>query len=369
MNPSGPIVKIDDFRTSAEAKISKPIFDYIDCGACDGITSAANAHDFDNIRLLPLCLRDVSRLDLATSVLGQSFKLPIGFSPTAFHKLVDASGEVATATAAKALQVPMVVSSMCSIALEHICARSGNDDLWFQTYIFKDRTITRSLIERAVRAGYKAIVVTIGSPVVGKRDRNILNRFSLPTNVSAANFKKTGRIVHNNPIYSFGAADLDPSLTWADVRRLCSESPLPVVLKGILNPVDAALALKLDICGLIVSNHGGRQLDTTESTIRILPEIARVVANRIPVLFDGGIRRGTDVLKALALGADAVLLGRPVLWALAVGGQKGVEQAVNLLADELRVAMQIIGCCSMDQLRKNATHILRSRSNGFPAAP
>lgn len=367
VNARERMVKLDDFRTLAKAKTSSAVFDYIDCGACDEITNDANLRDFDEIKLLPLCLKDVSRLDLSAKILGRPFDLPVGFSPTAFHKLVHESGEVATATAAKSLKVPMIVSSMCSIALEDIAVNSGNDDLWFQIYIFKDRAITKSLIERAERSGYKAIVVTIGSPVVGKRDRNIGNGFSLPGDISAANFKKNSRIVYNNPIYSFDAAELDPSLTWNDIERLRCDSRLPIILKGIMNPLDVAPALDLEVSGIIVSNHGGRQLDTTESTIRILPEMARAVSNRIPLLLDGGIRRGTDVLKAIALGADGVLLGRPVLWALAVDGQKGIIQAVSLLAEELRIAMQIVGCCSMDELRKNSTYILRSRFNLFGA--
>jgi (S)-2-hydroxy-acid oxidase/4-hydroxymandelate oxidase len=363
VNTRKSIVKLDDFRTVAKARISPAVFDYIDCGACDEITNDANLRDFDEIKLVPLCLRDVSRLDLSAKIVGQSFDLPIGFSPTAFHKLVHEAGEVATATAAKFLKIPMIVSSMSSVTLEDIAENSGNDNLWFQIYIFKDRAITKSLVKRAERSGYKGIVITIGSPVVGKRDRNIVNRFSLPENISAANFKKNSSIVHNNPIHSFDGAELDPSVSWKDIEWLRCESPLPIILKGIMNPFDAAPALDLEVSGIIVSNHGGRQLDTTESTIRILPEMARAVSDRIPLLLDSGIRRGTDVLKAIALGADGVLLGRPVLWALAVDGQNGVVQAVNLLTEELRTAMQIAGCSSMHEVRKNSTQILRCRFN------
>lgn len=337
------------------------VFDYIDCAACDELTNDANQRDFDSIKLLPLCLRNVSRLDLSVKLLGQAFDMPIGFSPTAFHKLVHECGEVATANAAKSLQIPMIVSSMSSIALEDIAENSRNDNLWLQIYIFKDRALTKVLVERAEHANYKAIVVTTGCPVVGKRDRNIMSRFSLPNNILAANFKKSSIVVHNNPIHSVDGAELDPSLTWKDIEWLRCNSRLPIILKGIMNPLDAAPALDLEVSGIIVSNHGGRQLDTTESTIRILPEVAGVVAGRIPLLVDSGIRRGTDVLKAIALGADAILLGRPVLWALAVDGEKSVVKAVKLLTEELGIAMQIAGCASLDEIRKNSVNIIRKR--------
>jgi len=355
------IVKLDDFRTLAKERIPPDVFDYIDCAACDELTNHANLRDFEEIKLLPLCLRDVSRVELSARLLGHSFDLPIGFSPTAFHKLVHASGEVATAKAAKCLNVPMIVSSMSSITLEDIAENSLNNNLWLQIYIFKDRALTKVLVERAEHLGYKAIVVTTGCPVVGKRDRNIMNRFSLPKNILAANFKKSSIVVHNNPIHSIDGAELDPSLTWKDIEWLQGNSRLPILLKGITNPLDVAPALDLKISGIIVSNHGGRQLDTTESTIRILPEIAQAVSGRIPLLLDSGIRRGTDVLKAVALGADAILLGRPVLWALAVGGEKGLLEAVNLLTGELRIAMQIVGCSSIAQIRENSTTIVRRR--------
>jgi (S)-2-hydroxy-acid oxidase/4-hydroxymandelate oxidase len=198
------------------------------------------------------------------------------------------------------------------------------------------------LVERAERSNYKAIVVTTGCPVVGKRDRNIRNRFSLPKTILAANFKKSSVVVHNNPIHSIDGAELDPSVTWKDIEWLRCNSRLPIIIKGIMNPLDVAPALDLNVSGIIVSNHGGRQLDTSESTIGILPEVARAVAGRVPLL--------------------VVLLGRPVLWALAVDGEKGVVDAVNLLTEELRVAMQIAGCSSLDEIKKNSTTIVRRQA-------
>jgi isopentenyl diphosphate isomerase/L-lactate dehydrogenase-like FMN-dependent dehydrogenase len=359
------IVKLDDFRLLAKKKLPPAVFDYIDCGACDEITSHANQRDFDDIKLLPLSLRDVSNLDLSVTILGQSFDSPIGFSPTAFHTLVHKRGAIATAAAAKSLKVLMILSSMTSFALEHIAQESDNNDLWLQIYIFKDRGLTKLLVERAERAGFKAIVVTIGTPVVGKRDRNIRNRFSLPEHVAAANFKTSSDVAHNNPVHAFHGAELDPSLTWSDIEWLTQNCRLPVLVKGVSNPMDVAPALDLNISGIIVSNHGGRQLDTTLSTIKILPEVANRISGRVPLLVDSGIRRGTDVLKAIALGADGVLLGRPVMWALGVDGQNGVVRAVNLLTEELRIAMQIVGCSTIADIRKHSSYILRKPSESI----
>lgn len=356
---NGDPVKIDDYRTLAKKKLPYVLFDYIDAGACDEITITNNRNDFNNIYLRPLCLRDVSKLDLSIKILGKSFSSPVCFSPTAFHNLVDKHGEVSAANAAKYLNIPMIVSLMSSLALEDICRDSGNDNLWIQTYIFKDREITKSLIQRAEQSGYKALVMTIGCPTMGKRDRNIQNRFSLPKYIFAGNFShKYSKNNFNNPIYAFSDAELDPSVTWKDIEWLRSITTLPLILKGIMNPIEVIPALDLEVSGIIVSNHGGRQLDTTVSTINILPKIAEVVSGRIPLFIDSGIRRGTDVFKAIALGADAISLGRPVLWALAVDNEKGVIKAIKLLIEELRIAMQLSGCSSLYDIRENSKIII-----------
>jgi (S)-2-hydroxy-acid oxidase/4-hydroxymandelate oxidase len=362
--PSGDSIEpvtLEDFRALARASIPPAVFDYIDCGAGDELTYRANRRDLDRLSLLPLCMRDVSAPELAMAVLGHSFRFPIGLSPTAFHRLVHRDGEVAAARAAGALDVPMIVSAMSSISLEEIARESGNDNLWLQIYLFRDRELTMELVRRAERAGFKAIVVTLGCPVPGKRDRNIRNGFRLPDDVSAANFTRSGRVDFNNPIYSVAGADLDPSLTWQDIAWLRGVTRLPIIAKGVMNPHDVAPSLELQLSGIMVSNHGGRQLDTTVSTISILPEIVEGVAGRVPVFVDSGFRRGTDVLKALALGADGVFLGRPVMWALAVRGEAGVAGAVRLLAEELRVAMQLAGCTSAADARRVAAHLLRWR--------
>ena len=352
-------VSLEDYRLLARAGLPPELFDYIDGGAGDEVTRRANREDLDRLALLPFSLRDVSAPDASLEVLGRSLPFPLGFAPTAFHRLAHAEGEIATARAEREVGLPMIVSAMSSIAIEEVAAGSGHTDLWLQTYIFRDRQLTRDLLRRAECADYKAVVVTLGCPAPGKRDRNLRNRFVLPDGVTAANFGRSSGIDHNNPIHSVAGAELDPSLTWRDLDWLRTETALPVIAKGLMNPRDVDAAAKLGLDGIIVSNHGGRQLDTTASTIRVLPDIVEAAAGRLPVFVDGGFRRGTDLLKALALGADCVFLGRPVLWSLAAAGEAGVAAMTRLIADELVLAMQLAGCPTVAQARRDSPYLLR----------
>ena len=354
------LASLDDYRLLARTKLPAAVFDYVDCGACDEVSTQRNRSDFDNLALRPLVLKNVTEPCVAAQVMGWQFAHPVGIAPMAFHCLVHSDGEIATARAANCLNLPMTVSCMSSVPIEQIAAESPRTHLWLQIYIFKNRDLTRELLRRAELAGYKAIVLTAGCPAPGKRDKNIRNAFALPEGVGAANFRARNLVVHNNPIHSVEGADLDPSVTWRDVEWLRRQTQLPILLKGIMNPSDALQALSLEISGIIVSNHGGRQLDTTESTIGALPDIAAAVSGRLPVLIDSGFRRGTDLLKAIALGADIVLVGRPVLWALAIAGQSGVIAALQLLTDEFRLAMQLAGCDSLSAIRRDASDILRT---------
>jgi (S)-2-hydroxy-acid oxidase/4-hydroxymandelate oxidase len=357
--PHRPGINLDGFRDAARGIIAPDLFDYIDGGAGDELTRRANREDLDALRLAPLVFRDVAQVDPCwSSPLGR-FALPVGLSPSALHRLVHQDGEIATARAARARGVPMIVSMMASLSIEEIAAESRHDALWLQTYVLKDRALGAELIQRATQAGYTAIVVSAGCPVMGKRDRNIANGFRLPENVNAANFRKNDRIDPNNPIHSFDGAALDPGVTWRDLEQLVANTTLPVFVKGIVNPRDVAPALAAGAAGIMVSNHGGRQLDGTISAIRSLPEIVDAVAGRVPVFIDGGIRRGTDVLKALALGADAVFLGSAVLWALAADGERGVATALEILGDEFVNALTLAGCADLADLRRNAATILR----------
>lgn len=358
-----PVLDLDSLRARARECLPREIFDYLDGGAGREVTQRANERDLDSVGLLPLVMRDVSSPDFGTSLLGNTLAVPLGFSPTALHRLVHPEGEVASARAARAMRVPMTVSAMSSIAIEEIAERSGHDNLWLQTYLFRDRGVAPALASRAEAAGCKALVVTVGCPVMGYRDRNLRNRFALPEGVGAAHFDRVAHIDHNNPLGAFAGAEIDAAATWKDIARLRSATALPLLIKGVMNPADVEPALDAGAAGIIVSNHGGRQLDTTISTITALASVAAALDGRGALLVDSGFRRGTDVLKALALGADAVLLGRPLLWALAIGGADAVAAALDRLAAELRIAMQLAGCATVADLRRDAAAILR-----FPAA-
>ncbi|MFI4918105.1 MAG: alpha-hydroxy acid oxidase [Legionellales bacterium] len=344
MNP----VSVFEYRALAKSKLPNAIFDYIDGGACDEITKRNNRDAFDAIHLRPLCLRDVSSVDPSITLIHHAFSSPILVAPTAFHQLVDKQGEISTAKAAKSCGIPMVVSTMSNLSLEDIAADSLNDNLWLQLYVFKNRSLTEELIHRAEKANYKAIMITVGNAIPGKRERDLRNQFTLPPELSIGNFKNMNS---NQAMNNFIADVFDPSLTWHDIEWVLSITKLPVILKGIMNPSDADKACQLDVSGIVVSNHGGRQLDTSEATILALPDIVNTVAGRTSVLLDGGIQRGTDIFKAIALGADAVLLGRPILWALAVNGMVEVENLLMMLKNEFEMVMKLSGCLTVQDIK------------------
>ncbi len=354
------VIKVSDYRDLAKNILPAALFDFIDGGAGDEITKYGNRIAFDSIRLRPFCLKDVSQINTSNKLPWTELTTPILIAPMAFHQLVHPAGEVGTATAAKKCDIPLIVSSMSNQSLEEIAEQSKNPQLWMQIYIFKNRARTISLLQRAEQAGYQAIVLTVGVPISGKRDRDLRNQFSLPAELTTGNFPST---VNQQEIYRFTAEELDPSLTWKDIEWIQSVTTLPLLLKGIMNPHDAAMACKLNVSGIIVSNHGGRQLDTTTATINALPDIAKTVAGRTRILLDGAIERGTDVLKAIALGADAVLIGRPVLWSLAVQGEQGVEAMLNLLRTEFEMAMKLSGTASIQAIKDAGNQIIDNASN------
>jgi 4-hydroxymandelate oxidase len=293
-------------------------------------------------------LVDVSTIVPATTVLGTPLAFPVILAPTALNRLGHPEGELAAARAAHAAGTAMAVSTTASSTLEEV--RSASDGpLWFQLYVYRDRDVTHDLVRRAEVAGYSALVLTVDMPRMGRRERDLRNQFTLPAGVSIRNLERSGRgDLARWPVGSsfmqYVHDLLDPSLTWASIEWLRGITSLPILIKGILAPDDAERAMQVGAAGIVVSNHGGRQLDGAIATIDALPDIAARVAGRITVLMDGGVRRGTDVLKALALGADAVLVGRPYLWGLAADGERGVRRVLQLLRDELELAMALAGC-------------------------
>jgi 4-hydroxymandelate oxidase len=292
-------------------------------------------------------LRDVSARDLSTTVLGQHVSMPVLVGPTAFHGLAHPDGETATARAAGRADTIMVMSTMSNTAVEDVAA-AATGPLWFQLYMYRDRATTQELVRRVEAAGFRALMLTVDAPVLGRRERDVRNRFQLPDGLQVRNLTAAGMsdlpVVAESGLAAYFASLLDPSISWKDLDWLRSVTDLPLLVKGIVRGDDAARAVEAGVAGIVVSNHGGRQLDTAPATIDVLPEVVDAVGNRTEVLLDGGIRRGTDVVKALALGARAVLLGRPILWGLAVGGEVGVARVLELMRAELDGALALCGC-------------------------
>jgi 4-hydroxymandelate oxidase len=296
----------------------------------------------------------VSRRDLSTTVLGERVALPVLVAPMAFQRMAHPDGELATVRAVEAVGSIMTLSTLSTATVEDVRAATSRP-LWFQLYVHQDRSVTRALIERVEALGYGALVLTVDTPLLGRRERDVRNEFQLPPGITIANVMPGGSTTlgsadQDSALAAYFVGRHDASLTWSDLEWLRSITRLPVLLKGVLRADDAARAAEHGVSGVIVSNHGGRQLDTALATIRALPEIAQAVSGRVELLIDGGIRRGTDVLKAIALGARAVLVGRPVLWGLTVAGEAGVRRVLELLRDELDLAMALCGCARLEEV-------------------
>ncbi|XP_076834782.1 2-Hydroxyacid oxidase 1 isoform X3 [Brachyhypopomus gauderio] len=308
-------------------------------------------------RLLPRVLRNVSRVDLSAMVLGQQLSMPVCVAATAMQRMAHPDGETATARACLSAATGMMLSSWATSTIEEVAETAPNGVRWMQLYIYKDRALTHSLVRRAEEAGYKGIFVTVDTPYLGRRRDDVRNRFRLPSHLRMANFESPDLAFSSKEGYGedsglsvYVSEAIDPTLQWEDVAWLKRITSLPVVVKGVLRGEDAKEALKYGADGILVSNHGARQLDCVPATIDVLPEIVDAVKGRVEIYLDGGIRRGTDVLKALALGARAVFVGRPVLWGLACEGEKGVTDVLQLLREELQLALALTGCRSLKEV-------------------
>ena len=352
---TGPLINLFDYESLARRRLSQLALDYVSSGAGDEITLRRNRECFDEIRLQPRVLVGVSKIDTSLELFGERLDYPILLAPCAYQKLVHPEGEVETARGATAARAPFVVSTFATVALEEI-AEATPAPLWFQLYVHPDQAFTRDLIQRTQDAGYRVLCVTVDTPILGIRDRERRAGFHLPPGIERANLKALGTAVTKMGHFEGGGnySILDPAINWDTIDWIRSCTKLPVVLKGILNPEDARLACEHGVAGIIVSNHGGRNLDTVPATIESLPAVMEAVEGRIPVLLDGGVRRGTDIVKALAYGAKAVLIGRPYLWGLGVGGSQGIEQVIRILRMELEAAMALCGTPSLPQITRNA---------------
>ncbi|MCB1901454.1 alpha-hydroxy acid oxidase [Cognatazoarcus halotolerans] len=343
---SGP-VSLADHQALARSRLDANALAYFEGGAADELTVAANRTAWDGMALYPRVLRSLAGGHTGTTLLGRALAHPILLAPVAYQRLAHPDGEIASACAAAAQGAGMVVSTQASISLETIAGAIADDadrgPLWFQLYLQHDRGFNRELVARAEAAGYEALVLTVDAPCSGARDRERRTGFALPPDISAVNL---AGLPPRPPGGRTGlcAGLVNQAADWDDLTWLQRESRLPIILKGVLHPADARIALDAGASGLIVSNHGGRVLDTAVATARALPAITDAVGDSLAVLVDGGIRRGTDILKAIALGADAVLIGRPVIHGLANAGAAGVAHIIRLLRDELEIAMALCGC-------------------------
>jgi 4-hydroxymandelate oxidase len=340
-------INLLEYEACAGARLDRNAFDYYASGALDEHTLRDNADAYARLRLAYRVLVDVSVRDSSTAVLGQALRMPIIVAPTAFHRMAHADGELATVRAAGAAGTVMILSSLSNTAVEQVVA-AARGPVWFQLYVYRDRDATAGLVRRAEAAGCKAIVLTVDAPQLGRRERDVRNRFCLPEqlaveNLLPAGYGKLARPEQDSGLAAYFASLIDPALSWRDIAWLRSLTELPLIIKGIVRVDDAERAIDAGASAIIVSNHGGRQLDTSIATIDALARIGEAVGDRIELMVDGGVRRGTDVIKALALGAKAVCVGRPILWGLAADGQAGVEHVLGILRDELDLAMALCG--------------------------
>jgi 4-hydroxymandelate oxidase len=338
-----PPVNLAEYEAHARTILPPMVWDYYAGGADDELTLRDNCAAYGRVKLLPRALVDVSRIELGTTVLGARVAAPVLVPPLAYQRLAHDDGERATARGAAAAGTLMVVSTMSTTRLEDVAAAAPEAPRWFQLYVYKDRGVSADLVRRAEAAGYRALVLTVDTPRLGRRERDVRNGFGLPPHLSVANFdgtlaSKPAGVPGVSGLAAYGAAHLDDSLGWD---------------KGVMTDADARLALAHGAAAIGVSNHGGRQLDGVPASLDVLAEIVDAVAGACEVYVDGGVRRGTDVVKALARGARAVLVGRPILWGLASAGAAGVERVLTLLCEELEHALALVGCPSVHALDRS----------------
>ncbi|KAK2384005.1 Aldolase-type TIM barrel family protein [Trifolium repens] len=338
------ITNVDEYAAIAKEKLSKVIYDYYASGAEDQWTLKENRNAFSRILLRPRILIDVSKIDLTTTVLGFKISMPIMIAPTGQHKMAHPEGECATARAASAAGTIMTLATGATFSVEEVASTGPAGIRFLQLYMFKDRNVATQLVRRAEKAGFKAIVLSVDS-VIGRREANIKNRFTFPSYVRLKHYEGMGliRTKDSSPASATNGI-YDRSLNWKDVKWLQTITSLPIILKGVLTAEDTKLAIQAGAAGIIVSNHGGRQLDYVPATIMALEEVVQAAEGRILVFMDGGVHRGTDVFKALALGASGVFIGRPVVFSLAAEGEAGVRKVLDMLHDELEITMALCGC-------------------------
>lgn len=367
---------VEDLRRVARRRLPRGVFDYIDGGAEDELTLAANSAAYRKLTFSPRVLRDVSDIDISSTLLGRELTYPLVLAPTGFTRIAHPEGELAVARAAKRAGLPYALSTLGTRSIEEV-AEVGSDRLWFQVYTWRDRDLVAELIKRAANSGFEALCLTVDTAVLGRRERDVRRGFTLPPKIGLSTlldgivhpgwswaFLTSKPIVFANVAGNMSVGDgtdavslaeyvgsqFDPALSWDDVDWLRDRWDGPLVLKGIQSVDDARIAAERGVDAIAISNHGGRQLDSAPATLDLLPSIADAVGGQLEIICDGGVRRGSDIVKALALGANAVMMGRPYLYGLGAAGEAGVDQVLTNFASEMERTMALIGCTTVDRL-------------------
>jgi isopentenyl diphosphate isomerase/L-lactate dehydrogenase-like FMN-dependent dehydrogenase len=352
-------VNIADYERLALDALDPGPLAYYAGAAGDEHTLRANEAAWSDYALCPRVLVDVSNVSTATTVLGTEVALPVIVAPVALQRMAHPDGELAMARGAAAINAIMTLSTLATATPLEVAKAAPGGARWFQVYVLTDRGVTRHLIDQAIEADYRALVLTVDAPIPGNRERDLRVGFALPPEIGVPAVT-AARGPSDEPLTAHGLLGLvDASLTWNDLEGLLAQWPLPVLLKGIQTAADARRAAEIGVAGIVVSNHGGRQLDTVAGTAHLLPEIVDAVDGRLEVLVDGGVRRGTDIATAIAIGARAVLVGRPALYGLAAGGEEGVRRVLAILRAELRTAMTLLGCPTVADI--TAAHVAPAR--------
>jgi 4-hydroxymandelate oxidase len=345
----GLLVSVADAEQLAAARLPRPVRDFIAGGSGAELTARASLAAFDDVYLVHRVLADVSKCEAAATLVGCAAALPVAVAPMAYQRMVHPDGELALAEACAQARIPYIAAMLSSMSIEQVAQAGGC--LWLQLYWLRDRGLTTELVRRAEAAGYRALVLTVDVPELGRRLRDLRNGFRFPDGIYPANLTADGSATSKQPgglgqsaVARHTAEIFDPSLNWSDVDWLAEQTSLPLILKGILDADDARRAADLGVAGIVVSSHGGRQLDGAVPSIMALPWIVEAAGERCQIMLDSGVRSGLDVLKAVALGATGVLLGRPALWGLAIDGRRGAAEVIALLAEEIRHSMALAGC-------------------------
>jgi isopentenyl diphosphate isomerase/L-lactate dehydrogenase-like FMN-dependent dehydrogenase len=349
-------VNVAEYERLAEERLDAGAYGYFAGGSGNEWTLRENVAAFGRWHLRPRVLVDVGSVTTETTVLGERVSMPILVAPTAFHRLAHPDGELAMARGAAAAGTVMCLSTLASVSPAELAAAAPEGKRWFQLYWSRDRGFTQELLAAVVEAGFSALVLTVDFPAAGRRERDLRAAFRLPADLPLPNLPAG---LGGGDFHAALGEIVDPTLTWRDLEWLRSTCRLALVVKGILTAEDALLAVEHGAAGVVVSNHGGRQLDGAPASLDALPEVVEAVSGRAEVLLDGGVRRGTDVAKALALGAGAVLVGRAVVWGLAVAGQEGVRRVLELLGAEVKLTLMFLGCTSPTEV--GTVHITRAR--------